>query len=118
MKQSVRHCLLLAVEEDYLDFGARYAMVHARADGGVEADLSGRVGRERNIEEVGQAEVPIEFAMVKVGCLKVWRMLLAGTSRQAVSAPPVSTFLPQDSFFSLSQSSLLRSTDAITFNVN
>lgn len=93
MKQSAGHCLLLVVGENYLMFGARYVEVRARTDGAVGVDLSVPVGTKRSIEGVGQAEALTVSAVAMVGCLKVWRMLLAGISWQAVSAPPVSTFV-------------------------
>ena len=109
MKQCARHCLLLVVGEDYSGFGARHAVVRARTDGAVGAGLSGPVGTERNIEEVGQADCLTVSAMAMVGYLKVWRMLLAGMSWRGVSAPSVSTLLLRNAFFSPSPSSLLNS---------
>lgn len=74
--------------------------------------LSALEGTERNIEEVGQAEVLSVSSVAMVGCLegwKMWKMSLAGMSWRAVAAPSVSLFSLrlEDSSSSPSQSSLL-----------
>ncbi len=106
MEQSENDCLLLVVGEDYLKSKGTWAKVGVRIDAAVGVGLSAPEGTERNIEEVGQAGIPVVSAMATVGCLEGWRMaLMEGMSWRSVSAPSVSAFSPQDSSSSPSQSS-------------